>query len=245
MASQPSQTESLSLPPPPPSQNSSQPQTQPESSPYESLHTYPFSQDAEFKLGLAAILRQQQQPSQTPISDEDVQKRLDSADAASSGVVDELVLRAKCFYYSKKHSISPPLTPQSYKTYISWLSPSTTTTTTTPPQPSPQPQQSQQQQQQPPPDTDPEPAYPSSFAHIVSLITSGQPIPGIQEIPDTLLTGKDQPSAASRRKKPWEKDESEIEIQTEAESGTGTAAAGGGGGGGEAGAGENLTNGNS
>ncbi|KAI5291358.1 hypothetical protein KEM54_005211, partial [Ascosphaera aggregata] len=29
------------------------------------------------------------------------------------------------------------------------------------------------------------PAYPSSFAHIVELITTGQPVPGIQEIPST------------------------------------------------------------
>lgn len=50
-----------------------------------------------------------------------------------------------------------------------------------------------------------EPSYPSSFAHIVELITTGQPIPGIQEIPDTVLTGKDTPSTAVKRRKPWEK----------------------------------------
>ncbi|KLJ10195.1 hypothetical protein EMPG_14426 [Blastomyces silverae] len=30
------------------------------------------------------------------------------------------------------------------------------------------------------------------------------PIPGIQEVPDTVLTGKDKPSVAARRRKPWE-----------------------------------------
>lgn len=49
--------------------------------------------------------------------------------------------------------------------------------------------------------------YPSSFAHIVELITTGQPIPGIQEIPDTVLTGHDIASEKPRRRKPWEKDE--------------------------------------
>lgn len=50
-----------------------------------------------------------------------------------------------------------------------------------------------------------EPAYPSSFAHIVELITTGQPVPGIQEIPDTVLTGQEAPSTREKRRKPWEK----------------------------------------
>ncbi|OJD29528.1 myb dna-binding domain protein [Diplodia corticola] len=48
--------------------------------------------------------------------------------------------------------------------------------------------------------------YPTSFAHIVELITTGQPIPGIKEIPDTVLEGQGTAPAASKRKKPWEKD---------------------------------------
>lgn len=51
--------------------------------------------------------------------------------------------------------------------------------------------------------------YPTSFAHIVELITTGQPIPGIKEIPSTLLTGQGTEPAKARRKKPWEKDEAE------------------------------------
>jgi hypothetical protein len=52
-----------------------------------------------------------------------------------------------------------------------------------------------------------EPAYPSSFAHIVELITTGQPVPGIQEIPDTVLTGQDSASTKPKRRKPWEKED--------------------------------------
>lgn len=52
----------------------------------------------------------------------------------------------------------------------------------------------------------PEPAYPSSFAHIVELITTGQPIPGIEQIPDTVLTGHSISSEKPRRRKPWESD---------------------------------------
>lgn len=49
--------------------------------------------------------------------------------------------------------------------------------------------------------------YPSSFARIVELITTGQPIPGIQQIPDTVLVGQGAPSVVPPRRKPWEKDE--------------------------------------
>lgn len=52
-----------------------------------------------------------------------------------------------------------------------------------------------------------EPTYPSSFAHIVELIATGQPIPGIQEIPDTVLTGHDISSEKPPRRKPWENEE--------------------------------------
>ena len=47
--------------------------------------------------------------------------------------------------------------------------------------------------------------YPTSFAHIVELITSGKPIPGIKEIPDTILSGQETQSKCERRRKPWER----------------------------------------
>lgn len=54
---------------------------------------------------------------------------------------------------------------------------------------------------------DPNPSYPTSFADIVTLINSGAPIPGIKEIPDTVLADKATQPAASKRRKPWEKEE--------------------------------------
>jgi hypothetical protein len=48
--------------------------------------------------------------------------------------------------------------------------------------------------------------YPSSFGHIVELITSGQPVPGIKDVPDTLLSGRDSQAATAKRKKPWEQE---------------------------------------
>ncbi|KAK9243980.1 hypothetical protein V1506DRAFT_345198 [Lipomyces tetrasporus] len=48
--------------------------------------------------------------------------------------------------------------------------------------------------------------YPSSFAHIVDLITSGKEVPGIKQIPNILL-GETASSMAEKaqRRKPWEK----------------------------------------
>jgi Family of unknown function (DUF5572) len=54
--------------------------------------------------------------------------------------------------------------------------------------------------------------YPPSFAQIVALITSGQPIPGIREIPDEISTDVSEPKLPKRRK-PWEKDVPEDVIQ--------------------------------
>jgi hypothetical protein len=47
---------------------------------------------------------------------------------------------------------------------------------------------------------------PASFAEICALIAEGKPIPGIKEIPDTILEGQGTEAQAPRRKKPWEKD---------------------------------------
>lgn len=49
--------------------------------------------------------------------------------------------------------------------------------------------------------------YPISFAQIVELISTGQPIPGIKDIPNTVLEGQSSESTKPRRRKPWEKDE--------------------------------------
>ena len=47
--------------------------------------------------------------------------------------------------------------------------------------------------------------YPTSFAQIVEMITTGKPIPGIKEIPDTVLSGQGTESKHEKRKKPWER----------------------------------------
>ena len=45
-----------------------------------------------------------------------------------------------------------------------------------------------------------------SYQEVVEMIQNGKPIPGIKEIPNTILEGQGTTPAASRRRKPWEKD---------------------------------------
>ncbi|KAL0259245.1 hypothetical protein SLS55_006750 [Diplodia seriata] len=181
------------------------------SSIYAQVDSYPWDTDAEFQSGLGAIL----------------------GSTASSEQAVELALRARCFYYSRK--FNTPVDFDAYKAYRAStptpsavpttapnglapvdLLPATPSPSRTPPPPPPphgagttsaptsapaaQPAETQQQQQQQ------EAPYPTSFAHIVELITTGQPIPGIKEIPDTVLEGQGTAPVASKRKKPWEKD---------------------------------------
>ncbi|EKV13040.1 Putative MYB DNA-binding domain protein [Penicillium digitatum] len=155
---------------------------------FERLQSYSFTSDPEFANGLSVILGHPNTPAT------EVEMNRD----------DDLVLQAKCFFFSRKEKLTPAIDFSAFK---SWLAartiehqglgnsdlqvsdasdPSTSGLEIS---------------------TNPEPAYPSSFAHIVELITTGQPIPGIQDIPDTVLSGHDVSSEKPRRRKPWEKDQ--------------------------------------
>ena len=71
------------------------------------------------------------------------------------------------------------------------------------------------------PSADPPAPYPSSFSHIVGLITKGEPVPGVREIPDTVLEGEASQSTADKRRKPWESGDVTVASQTQSE-GAGT-----------------------
>ena len=66
---------------------------------------------------------------------------------------------------------------------------------------------------------EPSAPYPISFSQIVELITTGQPIPGIKEVPDTLLEGQASQPITAKRKKPWEKDVDE-DVRSDTEIGS-------------------------
>jgi hypothetical protein len=150
---------------------------------FRQLDAYSWDEDAEFQGGLSAILGSVQDPDQ----------------------VAHLTLRAKCYYYARKAG-----TPVDFDGYKQW------------------------REQNSGPDTGaeaapidaiarnghpslangnvstvvPEPPKPATFAEICDMIAEGKPIPGIKDIPDTVLEGQASESQASRRKKPWEKDAS-------------------------------------
>ncbi|KAF9883031.1 hypothetical protein FE257_004314 [Aspergillus nanangensis] len=168
---------------------------------FERLRAYPFVQDSEFAKGLAIILSHPDHP----------------ASEAEINRTDDLVLKAKCFYFTRKESLASPIDVEAYKAWVEFTtepvlssqtessgaeSQQTHAHTTNPASLS---DNSSQGRDMPLPAQ--EPTYPSSFAHIVELITTGQPIPGIQEIPDTVLAGHDSLSSKPRRRKPWETEE--------------------------------------
>ncbi|KAN0110195.1 hypothetical protein V8E51_006582 [Hyaloscypha variabilis] len=170
---------------------------------YRQLEEYPWDTDKEFQIGLSAILGPN--PSQSQLYD--------------------LTLRAQCYYLARKKSV--PIDFEGYKTYLSSKSSSTPNQPPTIKSPSTQPEPTSQpttspsqpaemsvgntpaQEPEAPPKTAP---YPPTFAQIVAMITSGEPIPGIMEIPDTISTEVSVPKLPKRRK-PWEKDLPEDVIQ--------------------------------
>jgi hypothetical protein len=117
---------------------------------------------------------------------------------------------------NRQNNLPSPIDPASYK---SWLrvrdqqpsaetpSPSLSDTDNMPspfpPPPPPPPTQSTTPLPSDPPP--PSPKYPTTFTHIVDLITRNQPIPGIETIPDIVLgTELSAPNTVPARKKPWE-----------------------------------------
>jgi hypothetical protein len=179
---------------------------------FEKLHSYSFQTDSEFANGLAIILGH---PG-TPATQEEMNRE------------DDLVLQAKCFFFSRyyalrsfnsrlllmsarrKENLNPPIDFAAYKSWSLSRSAGEPIATAVSPLRSDEPEPSSEANAS---GTGisalPEPAYPSSFAHIVELITTGQPIPGIAQIPDTVLTGHDTASEKPRRRKPWERDAAE------------------------------------
>ncbi|KEQ98835.1 hypothetical protein AUEXF2481DRAFT_1667 [Aureobasidium subglaciale EXF-2481] len=103
-----------------------------------------------------------------------------------------LTVRARCYYYTRKFR-----TPVNFEAYQQWLQSQNDS------DPEPQPAASSEVAHPPSMGEAPPPA---SFAEICALIAEGKPIPGIKDIPDTVLEGQGTQAQAPRRKKPWEKD---------------------------------------
>jgi hypothetical protein len=152
---------------------------------FSQLDAYPWDTDEEFQGGLRAILGSVQDPSQ----------------------VEHLTLRAKCYYYARKAG-----TTVDFNGYQAWVEGGC----------SDQGAQSDLStlgqrvsdgivQLQPAEMEDAgaggmvDAPKPASFAEICEWIAEGKPIPGIKDIPDTILEGRASEAQTAVRKKPWEK----------------------------------------
>ncbi|EME47806.1 hypothetical protein DOTSEDRAFT_69667 [Dothistroma septosporum NZE10] len=144
---------------------------------FHQLDSYPWAEDEEFQGGLRAILGSVQDPQQ----------------------VGHLTLRAKCYYYARKAG-----TPVDFDGYKSWVEHQSTQggangvedgRSILNSEPAAQIDTSGGMGDAP---------KPASFAEICEMIAEGKPIPGIKEIPDTILEGQASESKSDERKKPWE-----------------------------------------
>ncbi|WPH04255.1 Hypothetical protein R9X50_00714400 [Acrodontium crateriforme] len=149
---------------------------------FHQLDSYPWDDDEEFQGGLKAILGSVSDPAQ----------------------VSHLTLRAKCYYYARKSGSQVDF--DGYKRWVEGhkdddirvngsesitadvLESQTATT------------------QSAPSSGISEAPKPASFAEICDMIANGTPIPGIKDIPTTILEGQSSESQTNTRKKPWEKD---------------------------------------
>ncbi|KAL9607864.1 MAG: hypothetical protein Q9167_007268 [Letrouitia subvulpina] len=143
-------------------------QAEPDISTFQQLESYPWSEDAEFQIGFHAILESNPDPQ----------------------LVENLTLRARCFYYSRKHNI-----PIDFDAYRTWRSRQSLAPVINGDSSNLLSQLADRSGS----DATPRPIQ------IVELITKGEPIPGIKEIPDTLLMGQESTPTAAKRRKPWEK----------------------------------------
>ncbi|KAI9774885.1 MAG: hypothetical protein M1840_000101 [Geoglossum simile] len=159
---------------------------------FEQMEHYPWDQDADFQGGLEAILGASPSPEQ----------------------VQELTLRARCYYYERKHNC-PSLDFNAYKDWRMQRNTSAAGSTAAngksllSPLPAPSTLGDNTVQHTATTSnsaSDPAAPYPNSFAQIADLIAKGEPIPGIKDIPDTVLSGKGSESRTAKRRKPWEKE---------------------------------------
>ncbi|KAF2221478.1 hypothetical protein BDZ85DRAFT_17717 [Elsinoe ampelina] len=158
---------------------------------YEQVESYDWVNDQEFQGGLKAILGSATSPEQ----------------------VAHLSLRARCFYYSRKFGTKVDFDGyQAWRNAQSVVSNGDSTVTDAP--------AGADHTTVAESETDAAPAAhgnaptPASFAEICQLIAEGKPIPGIKEIPDTVLEGSATAATKPKRRKPWEKDTPSVEGQS-------------------------------
>lgn len=156
---------------------------------FNQLDNYPWDDDQEFQNGLKAI---------TGSTEDQLQ-------------LEHLTLRAKCFYYARKSG-----TKVDFEGYKRWVENGrgdgqTNELGTHSAEEAPAVQAAESQSPSTGSGAMGDAPKPASFAEICELIAEGKPIPGIKDIPDTVLEGQSSASQAAKRTKPWEKAGGSIE----------------------------------
>lgn len=154
---------------------------------FHQLDDYPWDSDEEFQGGLRAILGSVQDPAQ----------------------LEHLTLRAKCYYYARKSGTKVDF--EAYKHWVESGGESGQSTSLESVQSNGAPAAQVPEPQQTGTGAMGDAPKPASFAEICELIAEGKPIPGIKDIPDTVLEGQSTTSQAPKRTKPWEKTGGDIE----------------------------------
>ncbi|OQN98308.1 hypothetical protein B0A48_15587 [Cryoendolithus antarcticus] len=152
---------------------------------FRRISEYPWDADTEFQSGLSSILGSTSDPART----------------------EHLTARAQCFYFARKNG-----THVDFDAYTVWLAGEGALGENVA---STQPNGTAEVGHTASPtngDSISQPAggmadapKPASFAEICDMIAEGKPIPGIKDIPDTILEGQASGKSASARVKPWEK----------------------------------------
>ncbi|KAI9820923.1 MAG: hypothetical protein M1826_000798 [Phylliscum demangeonii] len=145
---------------------------------YQQVEAFGWSEDRQFQAGLSKLLH----------------------DRSPAEQVDEVTLRARCFYYSRREHVA--VDPDGYRSWrqhrqlgaLAGAAASTGPANGTAPSPVRDAATT----------AGPGTPYPVAFVEIAELIALGRAVPGIRRIPDTVLDGRDSPSAAATRRKPWE-----------------------------------------
>ena len=146
---------------------------------FNQLDNYPWDDDHEFQNGLKAITGSTEDQAQ----------------------LEHLTLRAKCFYYARKSG-----TKVDFEGYKRWVENGQTNGLGSQPvEDAPAVQAAESQSASTESGAMGDAPKPASFAEICELIAEGKPIPGIKDIPDTVLEGQSTVSQAAKRTKPWEK----------------------------------------
>lgn len=157
---------------------------------FQQLENYAWDSDPEFQTGLQALL----------------------GSDPSAEQAEHLILRARCFYFARKANL--PIDFSAYQTWrsqssssrpngMSVLAPASapSSVSRSPPNLDSTSRNGRDTASRGDEATAP---YPKSFSEIVQLITSGDPILGIKDVPDTVLQGQASRPIKSKRRKPWE-----------------------------------------